>query len=792
MSNIIGEAFVRVHSLTDTFRSETQRGVKTGLAGALSGLGAGGAAGLLRGAGIAGLGTAIALELKKESGAAAESERIQTQLAQAVRNTGRDYDTLASKIDDAIQAQSELGAFDDEALAATFTTLERRTGDWTKAIELNALAMDVSRGRNIQLEAAANLVLRAANGQGGALRRLGIDTRGAANATQLLGILQDKYAGSAERFGETSAGSFAKLNKQLSDTRELLGAIVNDVAGPAADELAGVLKISNEVLATVTANTPDQAKSFLKFIATDAALAIVPTAQLLHNLKGIKSLVFGGGGKVQTPDIPFLDREDRNAGATSAAAAAAQNAADAAARRAKAFGDKQKTELRLREAQRKDDLAGQLREANHLLEIARRRVAIVKTVGPLLAQRKQEEADALDTVDNIRDAIRAKQEASQAQAKADAEAAAANRKAELAQARSDAEAELVNNRERARLTDKTLKDDRDSLRKLIAFYRAQEKNRTLERSERLSAERSRIAAQAELRGLGTTGGIAGSIADREAALGRRDEIADRTTRLTDDIKVARDRLKLYVVELRKAVKDTDATKEERQKLRAALEKARTDLSDLLRDQRKEAFEGTEAQLANDVRAAKLTKPLTDDIAAVRRQIAFYGRELRRAQKDADSTKKDRQALRAKLIDAQEALQGLTKTGGTAQQGTTAFELLQQTAQSFSQFGGNLIGRDQPFAGPTGFTADLAQFLRRTSGGSAFPSSRTAGAKPVLELDDVAIVTAMKALTDALTGRRARGAKDGGAATASGAIGPEGERWREAARTRKAVDARSGV
>lgn len=46
------------------------------------------------------------------------------------------------------------------------------------------------------------------------------------------------------------------------------------------------------------------------------------------------------------------------------------------------------------------------------------------------------------------------------------------------------------------------------------------------------------------------------------------------------------------------------------------------------------------------------------------------------------------------------------------EGTTAFDILQGAADTFRRTGGNIIGGNQPFAGPTGFTADLAQFLRR--------------------------------------------------------------------------------
>lgn len=70
---------------------------------------------------------------------------------------------------------------------------------------------------------------------------------------------------------------------------------------------------------------------------------------------------------------------------------------------------------------------------------------------------------------------------------------------------------------------------------------------------------------------------------------------------------------------------------------------------------------------------------------------------------------------AELINKRkEILEDKVKDGQKT--GTTAFDILTEAAQTFVNTGGNLIGGDQPFAGPTGFTADLAQFLRRKKPG----------------------------------------------------------------------------
>ena len=51
----------------------------------------------------------------------------------------------------AIQSQSRLAALDDEELSDSFTTILRVTGDVNRSLELNALAADIARGKQIDL-----------------------------------------------------------------------------------------------------------------------------------------------------------------------------------------------------------------------------------------------------------------------------------------------------------------------------------------------------------------------------------------------------------------------------------------------------------------------------------------------------------------------------------------------------------------------------------------------------------------------------------------------------------------
>jgi hypothetical protein len=93
-----------------------------------------------------------------------------------------------------------------------------------KALALNALAANVARGRNISLEAAQQIVLKASLGQAGALRRVGIAVGKHATALQLIDALSKKYGKSAEAYGRTAAGAQDRFGVAIQNTQEAIGA----------------------------------------------------------------------------------------------------------------------------------------------------------------------------------------------------------------------------------------------------------------------------------------------------------------------------------------------------------------------------------------------------------------------------------------------------------------------------------------------------------------------------------------------------------------------------------------
>jgi hypothetical protein len=240
----VAEAFVRIRPDTDGFGRELRTDVNRDVRrleqsvggsnrelarfsrGALVGTGALG--GLGRAAAFASLtfigGAGLTYALKSTVDAAVEAEVVQGQLENALDSLGISFEDNRAAIENRTQALSQMAGIDDELLTRTFVNFARRTGDVTKALRLNEIAVNVARGRNISLEASAALVTRASLGMAGALRRVGIEARAGASATELLDLLQRKYAGSAEAYGNTAAGAQERFRVALENTQEVIGA----------------------------------------------------------------------------------------------------------------------------------------------------------------------------------------------------------------------------------------------------------------------------------------------------------------------------------------------------------------------------------------------------------------------------------------------------------------------------------------------------------------------------------------------------------------------------------------
>src|SRR5262245_48914574 len=167
---------------------------------------------LTRGAAVAGaaagaaLGSAAVIGIKRSLDAAMEAQKVLGQTQVAVENTGRSWKLYGGRIQDTTTRLSRLAAVNDEELLQSFSRLVRATGDVEGALRLNALAADVARGNNMDLQSAAQLVAKAYGGQIGAVRRLLPFIDKNATSLEALTALQEKFGGAAEEYGKSAAG----------------------------------------------------------------------------------------------------------------------------------------------------------------------------------------------------------------------------------------------------------------------------------------------------------------------------------------------------------------------------------------------------------------------------------------------------------------------------------------------------------------------------------------------------------------------------------------------------------
>ena len=169
-------------------------------------------------------GTKLAVDGVK---AAIEDEQAQLRLAAALRSATGATDAQIKATEDMILQTSLATGVADEKLRPAFQRLAVSTKDTTKAQELLNLALDISKGRGIELETVANALGRAQDGNTTALGRLGLGLSKAELATltftEVQTKLSDLYGGAAAANAETFQGKIDRLKVGFDEAKESLG-----------------------------------------------------------------------------------------------------------------------------------------------------------------------------------------------------------------------------------------------------------------------------------------------------------------------------------------------------------------------------------------------------------------------------------------------------------------------------------------------------------------------------------------------------------------------------------------
>ena len=169
-------------------------------------------------------GTKLAIDGVK---AAIEDEQAQLRLANALREATGATDAQIAATEEMILKTSLATGVADDKLRPAMQRLAVSTKSTEEAQKLLNLALDIAKGRGLDLETVANALGRAQDGNTTALGRLGLGLSKAElstlSFTQVQERLSDLYGGAAAANAETFQGKIDRLKVGFDEAKESLG-----------------------------------------------------------------------------------------------------------------------------------------------------------------------------------------------------------------------------------------------------------------------------------------------------------------------------------------------------------------------------------------------------------------------------------------------------------------------------------------------------------------------------------------------------------------------------------------
>jgi hypothetical protein len=183
--------------------------------------------------------------------AAMEDEASQAKLRTALEANVKGWNGNTDAIEKVLKSRMKLG-FSDEEQRASLAVLVAKTGDVTQALEIQGAAMDLARLKGIDLAAASKAIALGMGGQGRALKELGINVKDYASGTEILAAIQEKAAGQAETYANTTAGAMEAMNVQIGEAMESIGykllPVVKDLAFFVRDDVVPAVDFFSDAL----------------------------------------------------------------------------------------------------------------------------------------------------------------------------------------------------------------------------------------------------------------------------------------------------------------------------------------------------------------------------------------------------------------------------------------------------------------------------------------------------------------------------------------------------------------
>jgi hypothetical protein len=177
-----------------------------------------------------------AVLLKQGVESAIADEAAQAKLATTLQNVTNATDAQIAAVESQILQTSLLTGITDDELRPSFERFVRATKDSDEALKLQKVAIDVAAGSGKSLEAVTNAMAKAAEGNTGALSKLGVGLTAAQLKTMDLDditkSLADTFGGQAAAKADTFAGKLEILKNAFSEGKETVGSFVLDAITP--------------------------------------------------------------------------------------------------------------------------------------------------------------------------------------------------------------------------------------------------------------------------------------------------------------------------------------------------------------------------------------------------------------------------------------------------------------------------------------------------------------------------------------------------------------------------------
>jgi len=158
---------------------------------------------------------------------AAEDEQQTSQLVNTLKNVTGATDAQVKSVEDYINKTTLATGIADDKLRPAFQRLVMSTKDVGDAQKLTNLAMEIATAKHIDVQAAANALAKAHDGNMGALKRLGVSLDETTIKNKDFGAavveLGDQFKGSLAANADTAAGKLQIMQNSMNEAKESIG-----------------------------------------------------------------------------------------------------------------------------------------------------------------------------------------------------------------------------------------------------------------------------------------------------------------------------------------------------------------------------------------------------------------------------------------------------------------------------------------------------------------------------------------------------------------------------------------